>query len=97
MARARISEFESSQPSHAVAFPRWRGERRGHRPQPWTSCRKAGSISGVGKGYRYNEFMGFAMPLEEADARFEEALAIITKHGLQSNASLTTAASGRSS
>jgi alkanesulfonate monooxygenase SsuD/methylene tetrahydromethanopterin reductase-like flavin-dependent oxidoreductase (luciferase family) len=52
---------------------------------------------GVGKGYRYNEFMGFAMPLEEADARFEEALAIITKHGLQSNASLTTAASGRSS
>src|SRR2546421_10561588 len=34
---------------------------------------------GVGKGYRYNEFMGFAIPLEEADARFEEALAIITK------------------
>src|SRR6476659_5197098 len=34
---------------------------------------------GVGKGYRYNEFRGFAIPLEEADARFEEALAIITK------------------
>jgi alkanesulfonate monooxygenase SsuD/methylene tetrahydromethanopterin reductase-like flavin-dependent oxidoreductase (luciferase family) len=34
---------------------------------------------GIGKGYRYNEFSGFAMPLEEADARFEEALAIITK------------------
>src|SRR3981189_2505736 len=34
---------------------------------------------GVGKGYRYNEFAGFAIPLEEADARFEEALAIITK------------------
>jgi alkanesulfonate monooxygenase SsuD/methylene tetrahydromethanopterin reductase-like flavin-dependent oxidoreductase (luciferase family) len=34
---------------------------------------------GIGKGYRYNEFMGFAIPLEEADARFEEALAIITK------------------
>src|SRR5713101_3949822 len=34
---------------------------------------------GVGKGYRYNEFTGFAIPLEEADARFEEALAIITK------------------
>jgi alkanesulfonate monooxygenase SsuD/methylene tetrahydromethanopterin reductase-like flavin-dependent oxidoreductase (luciferase family) len=34
---------------------------------------------GVGKGYRYSEFKGFALPLEEADARFEEALAIITK------------------
>jgi alkanesulfonate monooxygenase SsuD/methylene tetrahydromethanopterin reductase-like flavin-dependent oxidoreductase (luciferase family) len=34
---------------------------------------------GVGKGYRYNEFAGFAIPLDEADARFEEALAIITK------------------
>ncbi len=34
---------------------------------------------GVGKGYRYNEFTGFAIPLAEADARFEEALAIITK------------------
>jgi alkanesulfonate monooxygenase SsuD/methylene tetrahydromethanopterin reductase-like flavin-dependent oxidoreductase (luciferase family) len=34
---------------------------------------------GIGKGYRYNEFNGFAVPREEADARFEEALAIITK------------------
>jgi alkanesulfonate monooxygenase SsuD/methylene tetrahydromethanopterin reductase-like flavin-dependent oxidoreductase (luciferase family) len=34
---------------------------------------------GVGKGYRYNEFTGFAVPREEADARFEESLAIITK------------------
>ena len=34
---------------------------------------------GVGKGYRYNEFTGFAIPIEEADARFEEALAVITK------------------
>jgi alkanesulfonate monooxygenase SsuD/methylene tetrahydromethanopterin reductase-like flavin-dependent oxidoreductase (luciferase family) len=34
---------------------------------------------GIGKGYRYNEFTGFAIPHEEADARFEEALAIITK------------------
>jgi alkanesulfonate monooxygenase SsuD/methylene tetrahydromethanopterin reductase-like flavin-dependent oxidoreductase (luciferase family) len=34
---------------------------------------------GVGKGYRYNEFSGFAVPREEADARFEEALAIIVK------------------
>jgi alkanesulfonate monooxygenase SsuD/methylene tetrahydromethanopterin reductase-like flavin-dependent oxidoreductase (luciferase family) len=34
---------------------------------------------GIGKGYRYNEFTGFAIPLEDADARFEEALAIVTK------------------
>ena len=34
---------------------------------------------GVGKGYRHNEFIGFAIPFEEADARFEEAVAIITK------------------
>jgi alkanesulfonate monooxygenase SsuD/methylene tetrahydromethanopterin reductase-like flavin-dependent oxidoreductase (luciferase family) len=34
---------------------------------------------GVGKGYRYNEFAGFCVPMEEADARFEEALVVITK------------------
>jgi len=34
---------------------------------------------GVGKGYRYNEFTGFAIPREEADARFEEALGVIIK------------------
>ena len=34
---------------------------------------------GVGKGYRYNEFRGFVIPLEEADARLEEALDIIAK------------------
>ena len=34
---------------------------------------------GVGKGYRYSEFKGFAIPREEADARFEEALAVITQ------------------
>jgi alkanesulfonate monooxygenase SsuD/methylene tetrahydromethanopterin reductase-like flavin-dependent oxidoreductase (luciferase family) len=34
---------------------------------------------GVGKGYRHNEFVGFAIPMEEADARFEEALNIIIK------------------
>ncbi len=33
---------------------------------------------GIGKGYRYNEFLGFNIPQEEADARFEEALAVIT-------------------
>ncbi len=34
---------------------------------------------GVGKGYRYNEFAGFCLPMEEADARFEESLEVITK------------------
>jgi alkanesulfonate monooxygenase SsuD/methylene tetrahydromethanopterin reductase-like flavin-dependent oxidoreductase (luciferase family) len=34
---------------------------------------------GVGKGYRYNEFKGFSIPIEEADARFEEALTILVK------------------
>jgi alkanesulfonate monooxygenase SsuD/methylene tetrahydromethanopterin reductase-like flavin-dependent oxidoreductase (luciferase family) len=34
---------------------------------------------GVGKGYRYNEFAGFCLPMEEADPRFEEALEVITK------------------
>src|SRR6185436_12748515 len=28
---------------------------------------------GIGRGYRYNEFKGFALPMEEAEARFEEA------------------------
>jgi len=34
---------------------------------------------GIGKGYRYNEFAGFCTPMEEADARFEEAMEVITK------------------
>src|SRR6185369_1134974 len=34
---------------------------------------------GVGKGYRYNEFAGFCVDMEEADARFDESLAVITK------------------
>jgi len=34
---------------------------------------------GVGKGYRYNEFAGFCLPMEEADTRFDEALEVITK------------------
>jgi alkanesulfonate monooxygenase SsuD/methylene tetrahydromethanopterin reductase-like flavin-dependent oxidoreductase (luciferase family) len=34
---------------------------------------------GVGKGYRWNEFAGFCVPLDEAEARFDEALEIITK------------------
>src|SRR5271167_938793 len=32
---------------------------------------------GVGKGYRYNEFAGFCVPMEEAGARFDEALGVI--------------------
>src|ERR1700742_4279719 len=33
----------------------------------------------VGKVYRHNEFAGFCIPMEEADARFEESLALILK------------------
>ena len=34
---------------------------------------------GVGKGYRHNEFASFCIPMEEADERFEESLALIIK------------------
>jgi alkanesulfonate monooxygenase SsuD/methylene tetrahydromethanopterin reductase-like flavin-dependent oxidoreductase (luciferase family) len=34
---------------------------------------------GIGKGYRWNEFNGFAIPMEEAEARFEEALDVMVK------------------
>jgi alkanesulfonate monooxygenase SsuD/methylene tetrahydromethanopterin reductase-like flavin-dependent oxidoreductase (luciferase family) len=34
---------------------------------------------GIGKGYRYTEFKGFGIPIEEADVRFEEALTILAK------------------
>src|SRR5213593_4516576 len=34
---------------------------------------------GIGKGYRYNEFAGFRMSMEEADARFDECLEVILK------------------
>jgi alkanesulfonate monooxygenase SsuD/methylene tetrahydromethanopterin reductase-like flavin-dependent oxidoreductase (luciferase family) len=34
---------------------------------------------GVGKGYRHSEFKGFGVALEEADARFEEALDVILR------------------
>jgi len=37
---------------------------------------------GIGKGYRHSEFTGFCIPPEEAEARFEEALAVITKSWL---------------
>ncbi|HXV10861.1 MAG TPA: LLM class flavin-dependent oxidoreductase [Burkholderiales bacterium] len=34
---------------------------------------------GVGKGYRYTEFKGFCIPMEEAEARFDEALEVIMR------------------
>src|ERR1700756_1826751 len=34
---------------------------------------------GVGKGYRHNEFAGFAMRPEEAEPRFEEFLAVLCR------------------
>ena len=34
---------------------------------------------GIGMGYRYREFAGFAMPMEEAEGRFDESLAVILK------------------
>jgi alkanesulfonate monooxygenase SsuD/methylene tetrahydromethanopterin reductase-like flavin-dependent oxidoreductase (luciferase family) len=34
---------------------------------------------GVGKGYRHSEFVGFCVPTEEAEARFDESLAVILK------------------
>lgn len=34
---------------------------------------------GIGKGYRHSEFNGFAIPQDEAEARFEEALALMVR------------------
>ena len=34
---------------------------------------------GIGKGYRHSEFNGFQIPPEEAEARFEEAIELITR------------------
>lgn len=34
---------------------------------------------GVGRGYRYTEFAGFCMPMEEAQSRFDEAFEILVK------------------
>jgi alkanesulfonate monooxygenase SsuD/methylene tetrahydromethanopterin reductase-like flavin-dependent oxidoreductase (luciferase family) len=34
---------------------------------------------GIGKGYRYNEFAGFCVPMEEAEARFDECLEVLVK------------------
>jgi alkanesulfonate monooxygenase SsuD/methylene tetrahydromethanopterin reductase-like flavin-dependent oxidoreductase (luciferase family) len=38
---------------------------------------------GIGKGYRHSEFTGFQVPPEEAEARFEEALEVITRSWLE--------------
>jgi alkanesulfonate monooxygenase SsuD/methylene tetrahydromethanopterin reductase-like flavin-dependent oxidoreductase (luciferase family) len=37
---------------------------------------------GIGKGYRHSEFRGFQIPREEADARFEESIEVITQSWL---------------
>src|SRR5437667_2850972 len=34
---------------------------------------------GIGKGYRYNEFAGFCVAMEEADSRCDEPMDVITK------------------
>jgi alkanesulfonate monooxygenase SsuD/methylene tetrahydromethanopterin reductase-like flavin-dependent oxidoreductase (luciferase family) len=34
---------------------------------------------GIGKGYRYNEFSGFCVPMEEAEARFDECVEVMTR------------------
>ena len=34
---------------------------------------------GIGRGYRHNEFQGFAMDADEAEARFTESLSIMTR------------------
>jgi alkanesulfonate monooxygenase SsuD/methylene tetrahydromethanopterin reductase-like flavin-dependent oxidoreductase (luciferase family) len=34
---------------------------------------------GIGRGYRYNEFAGFRIPMEEAEPRFEESVEVMTK------------------
>jgi len=34
---------------------------------------------GIGQGYRHNEFAGFCIPMEEADERFDESLAVLLK------------------
>jgi alkanesulfonate monooxygenase SsuD/methylene tetrahydromethanopterin reductase-like flavin-dependent oxidoreductase (luciferase family) len=34
---------------------------------------------GIGKGYRHNEFAGFCVPMEDAEARFDECLEVMLK------------------
>ena len=34
---------------------------------------------GIGKGYRHNEYVGFRIPMEQGQSRFEESIDILTK------------------
>jgi alkanesulfonate monooxygenase SsuD/methylene tetrahydromethanopterin reductase-like flavin-dependent oxidoreductase (luciferase family) len=34
---------------------------------------------GIGRGYRHNEFAGFRIPIEEAEARFDESVEVMTR------------------
>ncbi len=34
---------------------------------------------GIGKGYRFNEFKGFGIPMEEAESRFDECVEVMLK------------------
>src|SRR5580698_934862 len=38
---------------------------------------------GIGKGYRHSEFTGFQVPPDEAEARFDEAVEVITRSWLE--------------
>ncbi len=49
---------------------------------------------GIGKGYRHSEFKGFQIAPEEAEARFEEAIEVMSAPGRHVSAFRTTAASG---
>jgi alkanesulfonate monooxygenase SsuD/methylene tetrahydromethanopterin reductase-like flavin-dependent oxidoreductase (luciferase family) len=51
---------------------------------------------GIGKGYRHNEFVGFRIPMEEAEPRFEEAIDIITKSWTSNERFSTKANTGNS-
>src|SRR5678809_552910 len=51
---------------------------------------------GIGKGYRYNEFAGFRMSMEDADARFDECLEILLKAGPPTSPSAIGASTGSS-
>ena len=51
---------------------------------------------GIGKGYRHSEFKGFNIPPEEAEARFEEAVEIITRSCTRASASRIADGSGSS-
>jgi alkanesulfonate monooxygenase SsuD/methylene tetrahydromethanopterin reductase-like flavin-dependent oxidoreductase (luciferase family) len=51
---------------------------------------------GIGKGYRYNEFAGFCVPMEEADARFDECLEVILRRGPPTSPSRTVENTGSS-